>query len=567
MSVTSQPQNDARAGTIVVLIDESSEMAAPIAGGTKSKAESVATAVNSMLNQLAPGPDVRLMIVGYGGGSEPLPPAELRWGGPLAGRTLVDASELPASPLRVEQRVRRIPGAGGVGVARQETIQFPIWYVPGQSGSGGFGAAVEFVAQCLAESGSDASGKPPLVIHICGKMPTPEELQSPVTQTALDAFCCCHLHLGASERVPVTRYPSSNQHLPQGDIAALFQASSVLPGPMVDALQAAQVAVAPGARGFVHQAQMSDLIRFLMLGKAYATCEPPSFAAIGFTQPAVSHDPTPVAASADYSSSTATNSNVRCNRLALIVMADRSQADPASSVWLRRQEQVNDILAQIANLADDKVDAGLIVYGGGTVETGFDGPLQHKRLVPNGELADGALRSEQVTEKVSNGIGGLVEIKRTRLLFLDREPTGPVQSLDAAIEALTDLIQQARSSREGSCVLPLVIHVTGGAFSVEAVASAASAVREMGDTLVYHTIVPEQPQPTVAYPADPSQITDPTVAALWHMTSLLAGADKIAAKRKTITQSSRGFVVAAKLDLLFDSIETMLQTAELAPEP
>ena len=41
--------NDAaagRAGTIVVLIDESSEMAAPIPGGTKSKVESVATAVN-----------------------------------------------------------------------------------------------------------------------------------------------------------------------------------------------------------------------------------------------------------------------------------------------------------------------------------------------------------------------------------------------------------------------------------------------------------------------------------------------------------------------------------------
>ena len=74
------------AGTIVVLIDESREMATPIAGGTKSKAESVATAVNSMLNQLAAGPNVRLVIVGYGGSMAENQAAQIRWSGPLVGR-------------------------------------------------------------------------------------------------------------------------------------------------------------------------------------------------------------------------------------------------------------------------------------------------------------------------------------------------------------------------------------------------------------------------------------------------------------------------------------------------
>ena len=41
-------------GAVVLLIDESDAMREPIAGGTKSKAESVATAVNSLLSPEKP---------------------------------------------------------------------------------------------------------------------------------------------------------------------------------------------------------------------------------------------------------------------------------------------------------------------------------------------------------------------------------------------------------------------------------------------------------------------------------------------------------------------------------
>lgn len=568
MSSSSQPQADDQAGTIVVLIDESSEMAAPIAGGTKSKAEGVATAVNSMLNQLTAGPDVRVAIVGYGGGSDGAQAAQVRWTGPLTGRVLVNSSELAAAPAAVEQRVRRIPGAGGVGIASQETIQFPVWYLPQKSGIGGFGEAADFVRQNLREAGSDSSGKPPMIIHLCGKMPIAAELQSESTQTVLRTSFLCHLHLGTSDRIPATLYPSSSQHLAHADIAALFDASSVLPDSLAGILRTAHVAVTARARGFVYQAHMGDLIRFLMLAKAYPTTGPEAFTSVEFSPATVVGAPDTVMVPTGFPSQARPTSDVASetwDRVALIVMADRSQADPASGAWLRRQEQVNDMLGKIAKRSGGDVDVSLIVYGDMTVGNGFAGSLQDKAFVPDVGLVDGALRVEKVTEKVSNGIGGLVELTRSRPIFLDGEPTAPARNLESAMAALAESIQHARQAHQDEHVLPVVMHVTGGDFSVETITAAAATLTNMGDALLYHSIVPEHPQPTAAYPADAQQITDPNTAALWQITSPLAGADRIAAKRSTITEASRGLVVGAKFDLLIESIQAVLSPPK--PEP
>lgn len=552
----------ARAGTIVVLVDESSEMAGPIAGGTKSKRESVATAVNSMLNQITAGPRVRLAIVGYGGGDSGIAPAQIRWAGLLSGRVLVDSSELAAAPLTIEDRVRRIPGVGGIGVAKEETIRFPIWYVPAESGPGGIDRAAEFVARILAEAGDDSSGKLPLVLHLCAKLPAAPGLQSEPMRSELESSIWFHLHLGANERIPATLYPSSNQRLPSADVEALFEASSLLAAPFAETLCAAQVAVVPGARGLVHQAGMGDLIRFLGLAKAYASAGAEPFASLGFCQPMPALAPIAVQApSPDFSNRPCSPT---CDRLTLIVLADRSQSDPAGSVWLRRQEQVNDMLGRIAKRAGGDVDVGLIVYGSDTVEVGFSGPLQGRPLVPDVELPKGALRVEQVTEKVSNGIGGLVELRRSRPIFVDNTPSQPARDLAPVTAALIDLVRTARESAGEPQMLTLAIHVTGGGFSPEIIATGAAPLRELEDVLLYHCIVPEIPQPTLAYPDSAERITDPGMAALWQITSPLAGAREISAKRPVINEASRGFVVGAKFDLLLESLQALLVKQ---PEP
>ena len=65
-------------GRVVFLIDESEPLRECIAGGTKSKAESIATALNSLLNQLVAVADLEVAVAGYrgdpgGGGRRRLP--------------------------------------------------------------------------------------------------------------------------------------------------------------------------------------------------------------------------------------------------------------------------------------------------------------------------------------------------------------------------------------------------------------------------------------------------------------------------------------------------------------
>ncbi len=101
-------------GRVVFLIDETEALREHIAGGTKNKAESIATALNSLLNQLVSVPDLEVAVAGYrgeGNGAN----VGCRWDGPLAGRRFVPTSALADAPLAVETRVRRVPAmlAGG----------------------------------------------------------------------------------------------------------------------------------------------------------------------------------------------------------------------------------------------------------------------------------------------------------------------------------------------------------------------------------------------------------------------------------------------------------------------
>lgn len=555
--LTPEPKSANCAGTIVVLIDESDAMASPIAGGTRSKAEGVATAVNSMLNQLAAGPSVRVALVAYGGVGAEGP--QSRWAGPLQGRSLVASEELPAAPVTVEDRIRRIPGPGGMGVAREETIRFPVWYVPQKDSGGTFENAMALSLQILVDEGNDSSGKPPLLLHLFADLPAPSRWQAESVSNTLAAAIGCHLHLGTNDRIPATLYPSSSQHLATEDVASLFNASPPLPGTLADALRTANVPVSPGARGMVYQAAMGDLIRFLLLAKAYAASGPEAFpAAEPSTPPQNSTTPPPAPEPAPSVPPPVTVSpNAR--RLGLLFLVDRSLPDSSTGVWSRRQQQVNEMIGQVSRRAGGNVDVGLIVYDGTAVEIGFHGPAEGRTVVADVALADVALRVDQVTEKVSNGIGGLIEVTRQRPVFLECEPGPPVRNLGPALDALAQWIAQFRQDHEQDGGLPIVMHVTGADFPPEEIAAAARRLTDLGDLLVYHAVVPNVPQRTVAYPATPEQIPDPQIASFWQMTSLLAGAEQIGEKRRTVTPQARGFVVGARFDLLPDSIQAILE--------
>ncbi|MHB8899634.1 MAG: hypothetical protein ACYC6Y_12880, partial [Thermoguttaceae bacterium] len=470
------------------------------------------------------------------------------------------SSELAAAPASVEQRVRRIPGPGGVGIARQETIDFPLWYLPGQAAGGSIDQAAGLATRILAEAGDDSSGKRPLLIHVCGRLPAAASLRAPSVRYLLDISVWLNLHLGTTDRIPATMYPSSSRYLVGDDLAALFEASSELPDSMAATVRGAGVPLASRARGLIHQATMGDLIRLLGLAKAYVAApagnlrpadRPPSPLPVSLPEvaavaaaPAISPEPPAPGHSYD--------------RVAIFLLADRAQVDPGSGSWDRRQDQVNDLLDRVSRRAGGDCEVGLVVYGDGSIEVGFPGPFEDRATVADLDLPAAALRVERVREKASNGIGGLIEVQRDRPVFIDRQPAPRRGRFESAVAALAPFILQVCQARQGQEILPLVLHVTGAGLPPDAVAAAAAQLADLGPLLFYHAVLPECPQPVVAYPSDPAQIADPEIAALWPLTSPLAGADRIASKRRTVTPASRGIVVGGRFDLLLESIRAIL---------
>jgi hypothetical protein len=268
------PTSEARfGGRIVFLIDESDALRECIAGGTKSKAESIATALNSLLNQLGTAGDLEVAVAGYRGDGKGAH-VGCRWGGPLTGRRFVPVAELAAAPLVVEDRVRRLPLP--VDGKSEESVRFPIWYVP-QLGDSVLPVLGYSYCRHLVVAGTTPEtvwSKPPLIISFVGEL-VPEQVQMAVERvlglsSPGGSPLVIHVHLGGEWAGRPVLYPSNEIHLPPGPTRDLFGWSSELPEYMIAALREAKLPVSNGARGMIYNASVADLIRMLSLVKAYA---------------------------------------------------------------------------------------------------------------------------------------------------------------------------------------------------------------------------------------------------------------------------------------------------------
>ena len=553
---TSPSTAETAAGRVVFLIDESAAMDTRVAEGTKSKADCVATALNSLLAQLGAAAELEVAVVGYRGEGEGGVNVGCRWSGPLAGRNFVRCEELPAAPAAIEQRVRKAPVPGLAGAFREETVPFPVWYAPRLAAPAPREAAFAFCRQLLAARRAEASAdaKPDLLIHIVGDAPAETGGDGPVAAAGLadDGLLVFHAHLGASARVPPTLYPSSAAHLPPGLVQSLFPAASPLPEPLAAALRAGQTAVAPAARGMIVHARLADLIRFLSLVKAYAAWRP---APAAFAPPAVVSLPEVAAAPTVAQGADSPADGFPPDAQALIVLLlDRSVADPAAPqhTWARLQPQANELLAQIAKRGNGRAEVAAVAYGAsadGQTEfaLGLGGPLAGRGLIADAELADAALRVEQTTEKVSNGIGGLVEVTRKRPIYLDLPPTGRAD-VRPAIEAVGQLLSAWRAMHGAAAPPPAVLHFTRGQADAAALGLLTQAA------LLYHCVATESPHAALAYPDQPDALADPALRALWQCTSPLAGRRRLAAARRGLSPDARGLVVNARFDLLLDGL-------------
>ena len=257
---------------LLFLIDQSSSMAEPFGiQPDKPKADGVADGINRLLQNLvlkcAKGDGIRdyfrVGVIGYGG--------RVAWalGGKLAGQKLAPISAIANNPLKVEQRTRKVDdGAGGLV---EQKFKFPIWFEPVAGGRTPMCLALTEATTALEDFVAlfpDAF--PPLVINISDGKSTDGNPELPGTKlrkltTSDGNVLIFNAHLSSQDDRP-TEFPSQESELPDPEALILFKMSSILPPKLRDAAKSEGFRVNENTRGFVFNADLVSVVRFLDIG-------------------------------------------------------------------------------------------------------------------------------------------------------------------------------------------------------------------------------------------------------------------------------------------------------------
>jgi hypothetical protein len=255
------------------LIDQSGSMDDGFGAdeGNRKKADGVADAINRLLQNLvikcAKSEGVRdyyhVGVLGYGSKVGPA------FGGALAGRELVPISEIADNPARVDERTKKVDdGAGGLV---DQTVKFPIWFDAVARGGTPMCDALTRSHAILSTWLADHAGSfPPIVINITDGESTdgdPTEKARELEQLASDDgnVLLFNVHLSSQRATPV-EFPDGEDALPDDYAKLLFRISSPMPSYMRSSAQQEGYSVSDGTRGFVFNADMVAVIRFLDIG-------------------------------------------------------------------------------------------------------------------------------------------------------------------------------------------------------------------------------------------------------------------------------------------------------------
>lgn len=253
------------------LLDQSGSMADPFGGGGGKKDQKVADAINNLLFNLtikcAKSEGVRdyyhVGVVGYG---EKVGPA---LGGELAGKELVPISKVADSPERIDERVKKVEdGAGGI---IEQKVRFPIWFSPLSKGGTPMSEALKR-AQAIVQGWLTEHPDcfPPIVINITDGESTDGSPQKAaealrVLRSSDGEVLLFNVHL-SSKGGSSFEFPSSESELPDQYARQLFNMSSPLPEHIRSAASQEGFQVSENSRGFVFNADIVAVIRFLDIG-------------------------------------------------------------------------------------------------------------------------------------------------------------------------------------------------------------------------------------------------------------------------------------------------------------
>jgi hypothetical protein len=254
------------------LVDQSSSMLEPFGRQPeKQKAEGVADAINRLLQNLvlkcAKSEGIRdyfyVGVIAYGG------QVASALGGNLAGQHLVPVSTLANNPLRVEQRTRKVDdGAGGI---LEQKFKFPVWFEAKPSGRTPMCQALATAKMYLdVFLGRFPDCYPPLVVNITDGMSTDGDPQVAAKtlrelKSSDGSVLLFNAHISNSAANPI-EFPGAEMGLPDNFAKLLYRMSSPLPARLAETARSEGFAGAGEARGFVFNADLVSIIRFLDIG-------------------------------------------------------------------------------------------------------------------------------------------------------------------------------------------------------------------------------------------------------------------------------------------------------------
>lgn len=249
---------------VLLLIDQSGSMSATMGGDHRTRAEAVADAVNGVLFELVlrcvkdategPRPYYDVGVIGYAIRDQ----VGSVLAGELEGRQVVSSVELAEHPLRLDD---------------EDGARRPVWVEPLAIGSTPMCEALDLAGTICAEwIEAHPHSFPPVVINMTDGVANdgdPIAWAERLTRlSTTDGQLLLFNASIATEAGGTVAFPSDPDTLPSDEAKGLFAMSSELPPFMVDAAATAGHDVTQGARGFVHNADVSAIVSFLRIGTA-----------------------------------------------------------------------------------------------------------------------------------------------------------------------------------------------------------------------------------------------------------------------------------------------------------